>query len=151
LIIREKTMPADQLRDFVEQAVAICRPQGSMVCLHADCRLGNKGPIDGIHYPSAALRRQALPDVQGWIGVSCHTADDLRQASELDANYAMLSPVKPTASHSAAEPLGWPRFHALCRDIPLPVYALGGLTFEDLDTAARFGAQGVAMLGAAWK
>jgi 8-oxo-dGTP diphosphatase len=33
----------------------------------------------------------------------------------------------------------------------MPVFALGGMTPADLDTAIEHGAQGVAMLRAAWK
>jgi len=151
LIVREKTLPAARAQDFVAQAAAICRPTGSMVSVHADCGPHETGQIDAIHYPSMALQGRTLPDVQGWIGVSCHGEDELRLAIGRGARYALLSPVKPTTSHPRAKPLGWPRFQALCRDIPVPVYALGGMSLADLDDAARHGAQGIAMLGAAWE
>jgi len=63
----------------------------------------------------------------------------------------LLSPVKRTASHPSAEPLGWRRFAGFCREIALPVYALGGMQPGDLETAIEQGGQGIAMLGAAWQ
>jgi 8-oxo-dGTP diphosphatase len=36
------------------------------------------------------------------------------------------------------------------RDLPLPVYALGGLQREDMEAAQAAGAHGVAAIRAAW-
>ena len=69
---------------------------------------------------------------------------------ELGLDFAVLGPVKATASHPAAEPLGWARFAALTRGATLPVYAIGGLTRADLEDAWRAGAHGVAMVRSAW-
>jgi 8-oxo-dGTP diphosphatase len=63
----------------------------------------------------------------------------------------VVGPVKPTASHPGTSPLGWDRFAALVRDQPMPAYAIGGLTRGDLPQARRHGAQGVALLGAAFE
>jgi len=62
----------------------------------------------------------------------------------------VLSPVRPTASHPDATPLGWSRFAELVDPVPLPVYALGGLRLEDLDDAIHHGAQGIAAIRGLW-
>ncbi|MDZ7842955.1 MAG: Nudix family hydrolase [Gammaproteobacteria bacterium] len=148
VIVREKTMAGDHLRTFIEEVNEICRPAGAMVCIHADCAAGARA--DGVHLPARVLEQETLSVEAGIIGVSCHTGAELRTAAERGADYALLSPVKHTASHPDAKPMGWPRFGELCADIPIPVYALGGMTPADQDTAIEHGAQGAAMLGAAW-
>jgi 8-oxo-dGTP diphosphatase len=65
-------------------------------------------------------------------------------------DYALLSPVKATATHPQAQALGWSDFAALIDPIPLPVYALGGLTPTDLTDAIGHGAQGIAAIGGLW-
>ncbi|HEY3520505.1 MAG TPA: Nudix family hydrolase, partial [Rhodanobacteraceae bacterium] len=104
----------------------------------------------GVHLRAAQLRerqQRPLPDAQ-WVGASCHDAQELELAARIDADFAVLGPVNPTASHPDAAPMGWQRFAELVFDARLPVYALGGVGPEDLDRALAVGAQGVAGIGA---
>ncbi len=78
------------------------------------------------------------------LGASCHTREELELAESMGADYATLSPVRETASHPETEPLGWTRFRKLIHGLQLPVYALGGMTLDDLSAAGQHGARGVA-------
>ncbi|MEW6677387.1 MAG: Nudix family hydrolase [Pseudomonadota bacterium] len=105
----------------------------------------------GLHLPSAQLMTLDLrPDLE-WVGASCHDAAELARATELELDWVVLGPVQPTASHPEATPMGWGAFARLIQDCPLPVYALGGLTAEDMAQARQAGAQGVALRSAAWQ
>ncbi len=68
----------------------------------------------------------------------------------LGADFAVLSPVLPTDTHSGARALGWEGFAAAVKDSPLPVYALGGMRPEYLETAQRHGAHGIALRSGIW-
>jgi 8-oxo-dGTP diphosphatase len=68
----------------------------------------------------------------------------------LQADFACLSPVMPTASHPQAEPLGWTTFRELAEAASLPVYALGGLSPRDETQAQAAGGQGVAGIRGFW-
>lgn len=150
LIIREKTLDRNRLRTLVDTAVSITRPSRSLVCVHADCDFDAYESVDGVHRSAGSLLIE-VPPVNGALsGVSCHSCEELNAAAGQGASYAFLSPVSRTASHPAAEPLGWSNFHGICRDTALPVYALGGMKHQDFLPAIEHGAQGVAMLGAAW-
>lgn len=152
VIVREKTMDRRELEGFVDRALAICWPRGSRVCMHADCDPDTDRPrADGVHWPARALERGALPAATGLVGVSCHSLDEIRAATRLGADYVLLSPVKRTGSHPDAEPLGWQRFAAICNEAATPVYALGGLSLDDQEEAFAHGAQGPAILSAAWR
>jgi 8-oxo-dGTP diphosphatase len=52
--------------------------------------------------------------------------------------------------HGAA-PLGWPGFAAIARGSSIPVYAIGGVTPADRQSAWRAGAHGLAMIRASWR
>jgi 8-oxo-dGTP diphosphatase len=62
----------------------------------------------------------------------------------------VLGPVAETPTHPDARPLGWQRFAELAAGSPMPVYALGGLSADDLGVAVAHGAHGVALRRAAW-
>lgn len=69
----------------------------------------------------------------------------------LGMDFAVLGPVKRTASHEDGSPLGWEEFTKLARGAGLPVYAIGGLSREDLEQARLAGAHGIAMISGAWR
>ncbi len=68
----------------------------------------------------------------------------------LELDFAVLGPVKQTASHQAGSALGWDGFAQVAGGASIPVYAIGGLTRRDLDDAWRAGAHGLAMVRGSW-
>ena len=146
--VREKGMHRQQLQHLLSRALVRARPFGSMVVVNSDC--GTFPQCDGVHLTSRALMALAARPAGFPVGASCHEASELDRAAKLGVDYAVLGPVKETASHPGAAPLGWDRFEALARDRPMPVYAIGGLTRADLGEARGRGAHGVALLRAAF-
>jgi 8-oxo-dGTP diphosphatase len=89
------------------------------------------------------------PDVD-WCAASCHNAEELHRAEALGCDFALLSPVLATQSHPGAPHLGWENFAAIATGSSIPVYALGGLTHDDMQSAWQHGAQGISLLRQAW-
>ncbi|MDP1952264.1 MAG: thiamine phosphate synthase, partial [Betaproteobacteria bacterium] len=54
-------------------------------------------------------------------------------------------------THPEAQPLGWEGFAALAQGSEVPIYALGGMAPDRLETAWRYGAHGIAMLRGSWQ
>jgi 8-oxo-dGTP diphosphatase len=96
------------------------------------------------------LRCRERPPLR-WVGASCHDETELSKACALEADYALLGPVLPTASHPGAPGISWPRFSALAAPSSIPVYALGGLDFAASGPARQAGAHGLALKSAAWE
>lgn len=95
------------------------------------------------------MTARAAPPVGLW-GASCHDRDELARAAALGADFAVLSPVLPTASHPGVPGMGWAAFAELVRGHPLPVYALGGMSEAMNDIAQRHGGHGVALMRGIW-
>ncbi len=146
--IREKAANAQQVQHILSRALAHTEPFGSRVVVNSDS--GRFPQCDGIHLTSKALMESASRPAGMLVGASCHDERELAKAEELGVDYAVLGPVKDTASHPGATPLGWDRFAALARDRVMPVYAIGGLARSDIAEARRNGAHGVALLRAAF-
>jgi 8-oxo-dGTP diphosphatase len=96
------------------------------------------------------LRSRTLP-AGLWFAASVHEAASLEAARRLGADFAVLGPVLPTASHPQAQGLGWDRFEQLLGNSPQPVYAIGGVGPKQLEQAHAHGAQGVAGIRAYWE
>lgn len=105
----------------------------------------------GLHLTEAQLMAlDARPDCAGPFAASCHGLAALLQAQALGADFAVLGPVLPTATHPHASPLGWDAFAALRAQVALPIYAIGGLGREALLQARAHGAQGIAAIRGLW-
>jgi len=147
--VREKSMDKQKLQHVLSRALARVAPFGSRCVVNSDC--GALPQCDGVHLTSQALMGAAARPAGSLVGASCHDARELDRAAELGLDYAVVGPVKATASHPDARPLGWEAFASLIADRPMPVYAIGGLKRSDLAQARRRGAHGVALLSAAFE
>jgi 8-oxo-dGTP diphosphatase len=149
--LREKGWPTARLEKLAAQLLPMAHSANARVLLNADAELARRLGCDGVHWPAATLLgAQARPEDM-LCAASCHDPVELARAATLGLDFAVLGSVARTPTHPWSEPLGWGRVEAMLRGSPLPVYALGGLTAEDLDTAIDHGAHGVALRRAAWK
>lgn len=152
VLLRAHGLNDDAYRDLAGQARTLTVAHGARLLLNRDPAAVAACQRDGLHLSAQRLAvLDARPGRSGeLVGASCHDADDLARAVALGLDYALLSPVQPTASHPNAEPLGWDSFSALVDPVSLPVYALGGLTPSDLPRAFDQGAQGIAAIRGLW-
>jgi 8-oxo-dGTP diphosphatase len=106
----------------------------------------------GLHLTARRLADcdpDTLRDLPG-LTASCHDADELRRAAQRGVQAVLLGPLAPTATHPGVATLGWAGFAALREASTLPIYALGGLSANDLTTARGHGAQGIAAIRGLW-
>ena len=134
-----------------------CRAAGARLVLNGTPEVALALGMDGVHLNRErlmALDARPFSDAGAGarmlVGASCHDADELRQARDIGADYALLSPVLATNSHPGAPHLGWPKFTELAAGAAMPVYALGGMDRDSLPLARSHGAHGIALLGALW-
>jgi len=146
--VREKNLARDAAKAVARRVIGLARPHGARVLVNADAELAREVGADGVHLTAAQLDG-ARPDVP-WCGASCHSAEELRKAEGLGADFAVLGPVRATPSHPDAAPLGWERFRDIAAGAAIPVYALGGVVPRDLEQAKAAGAHGLAMVRGAW-
>lgn len=149
--VRERDMPADDLAQLASRIVSLGHEYGARVLVNGDADLARMTAADGVHMQAGQLMQCSnRPDVR-MLGASCHNREELLRAGDLGADLAVLSPILPTPSHPGEPTLGWEHFGELCRDLPMPVYALGGMRQDMVETAMQHGAHGVSLLSAVWK
>ncbi|PCH59375.1 MAG: hypothetical protein COC19_07140 [SAR86 cluster bacterium] len=104
----------------------------------------------GYHASSRQLASlmQRPVDTQTLFSASCHSLDELQQAENLGADFALLSNINPSDSHPDRAGMGWEGFKQLAQQVSIPVYGLGGLNEQDLSRAKQMGAHGIAAISA---
>jgi 8-oxo-dGTP diphosphatase len=148
--IREKNTAEGALFAFSRRAIAVAHAHGGAVLLNADADVAARAGADGVHLTAARLMRLTQRPPLQLVGASCHTREDLEHAAGLGIDFVVLGPVQETATHPGAALLGWDRFRTLLADYPLPVFAIGGLSPADMESAWRAGAHGIAAIRSAW-
>ena len=136
---------------LLSQAVALCRAAGAQLLVNGSPELAQEYGI-GLHLPAALLRGLAerpLPEGQ-LLSASCHDAAELELAEALGCDFAIVGPILSTPTHPGQPGIGWTRFEELRARVPLPIYAIGGLTPDDIATARSHGAQGIAAIRGLW-
>lgn len=145
---RQPHLNGDDYCLLAEKVILLAHGYGARVLLNCPVEWSRRIQADGLHLNSERLLRcQSRPVGESQLfAASCHNEGELQWAEQVGADFVVLSPVKPSASHPGAPALGWERFRALCSKTSLPVYALGGMGSGDLLPALFAGAQGIAAI-----
>jgi len=96
--------------------------------------------------PVSAARRL---DTAWWIGKSVHDLAEADAAKAEGADYLLVGPVYPTATHPDRPPLGLEALGRIAR-LGLPVIAIGGIEPGQARAVKAAGAYGVAAIRALW-
>ena len=148
LQLRIKSLPSAEIETVYRAVWAQCQQHNIRLLINADLPL-TQAKADGIHLSSRALLAcQTRPEPYEWVAASCHNAQELKHAENVGVDFVVLAPVLPTSTHPGATTLGWENMTALIEQVNLPVYALGGLTQDDIDRVVHAGGQGIAGISA---
>ncbi len=138
--IREKDVSARELFEFTLAALEVRAeevkdrlPTKILVNTRAD--VAAAAGADGVHLPSDAPH-QTLPGLL--VARSCHTPEDIRLSN---ADMVTFGPI--FASPSKGTPLGLEALQAACQ-LGKPVFALGGVNWENAAQCMSAGAIGIA-------
>jgi thiamine-phosphate pyrophosphorylase len=147
--LREKQLSDRDYLSLARDIRAITAAAGARLLINSRLQIAAAVDADGVHLPrdaSTGEARRALGP-GALIGVSAHSAEELRRAEAEGADFATLSPVFPTASKPwAIEVLGLGRFASLSGTTALPVFALGGVQPENAWDCLQAGAYGIAVV-----
>ncbi len=81
------------------------------------------------------------------LGKSCHSAEEAQAAERDGASYVFFGPIFATPSKLAyGPPQGLVRLEEVCRQVRLPVLAIGGITGENARRCIEAGAAGIAAI-----
>ena len=156
--LREKDLPAANIAALAREILRIIALASSSTKLlinsHADIAIATRA--HGVHL-TASPSELTPAQVRGLyasanlpapvISISCHTMEDVQRARDHRADAILFAPVfeKFVAGQTIAGGGGLDQLRTACvAASPIPVYALGGVTFDNAPSCLEAGAAGIA-------
>ncbi|MFQ3575684.1 MAG: thiamine phosphate synthase [Cytophagales bacterium] len=158
--LRCKNFELDELEGLALEVQEMCTEFGAMLSINDHPELALKILAEGVHLGKNDMPLNQAKQLIGEnliLGATANTFDDIKVANEKGVDYVGLGPFKFTNTKKNLSPvLGFNGFEsalALMREnnINVPVYAIGGLTIEDVDSLLNIGVYGFAVSSAITK
>ena len=147
LVVRNKLLSPEEFISLFKNIHAEIKNLMS-IDLYANCSEDTfdeiKDLADGIHLTSDRLMRLNKKKYNKSYGASCHSLEEILHANELLFDYCFLGPVKRNIYKKNF--IGWNKFNEMSLVSNISVYALGGLTLNDLPDALSNNADGIASI-----
>jgi len=147
LVVRNKLLSPEEFISLFKNIHAEIKSLMS-IDLYANCSEDTFGEIkdlaDGIHLTSDRLMSLNKKKYNKPYGASCHNIEEILAANKLLFDYCFLGPVKKNIYKKKF--IGWNKFNEMSLASDIRVYALGGLTLNDLPDALDNNADGIASI-----
>ena len=148
IILREKDLSEDEYRQLAVSAIEICRKHNIKLMLHYFWRTAIEIGHKNIHLPLSVLGELSDVDRSCFehIGASCHSVYDALLAQKLGADYITAGHVFATDCKKGLQPRGLGFLKDVCESVSIPVYAIGGISPENIDMVRKCGAGGACVM-----
>ena len=150
VILREKDLSAKEYLALAERVLSACETCGVELTLHSFPEVAEKLHVERLHMPLSLLSED-LSSRFSFLGTSVHSFEQLEKAASLGVRYVTFGHVFPTDCKKDLEPRGLSALSEICRKTDLPVYAIGGITKENLNEVMDAGAFGACIMSSAMR
>ncbi len=148
LVLREKELSPAAYTALAKQVLAICKRHRLPCTLHRFWEAALALGTDRIQLSLRDFERipQEIKPRFAKIGVSVHSLEQAHRAVSLGATALTAGHIFPTACKEGLAPRGLLFLEELCREVPIPVYAIGGITPENAASVRDAGVAGACMM-----
>jgi thiamine-phosphate pyrophosphorylase len=150
--LREKDLSGRDLFSLAERSHKLCQAYDAALFINDRVDIAMAVDAAGVQLSKASLpivTTRALLGLQKIIGVSTHSLQEAKEAEKNGADFVLFGPVYFTPSKAAyGAPQGLPALKTIVDNISLPVYAIGGIKLENIESTKKLGVRGVALISA---
>lgn len=150
--LREKDLSGRDLFSLAERSHKLCRAYDAALFINDRVDVAMAVDAAGVQLTIASLpvvTARALLGPQKIIGVSTHSLQEAKEAEQAGADFVLFGPIYFTPSKATyGAPQGLPALKTIVANISLPVYAIGGIKPENIDSTKKLGVRGVALISA---
>lgn len=153
VVLREKDLDDDSYENLATKVIDICHKKGVSCYLHSHFDVAAGLNPDGLHLPLGLFKEICADDVKrkvlskfDEIGTSCHSVDDVLRAKELGATYVFAGHIFDTDCKKELPGRGLEFLSKVTESVDIPVYAIGGISPENVELVIKHGAKGACVM-----
>lgn len=148
MILREKDLSEEDYRLLARWTMELCKTHGVPCILHTFVQTAMELGAEAIHLPLPVLRRMAETEKAYFttLGASCHSVEDAMEAQRLGCTYITAGHIFVTDCKKGAAPRGLDFLRSVCEAVDIPVYAIGGISGENIEAVRGAGASGACVM-----
>lgn len=144
IVLREKDLSDREYETLAKEVMKICHDSDVPCILHSFCETAVALEAEAIHLPLTLLRQTDKNTKAEFkkIGTSCHSIADAIEAEKLGCTYIIAGHIFTTDCKKGVPPRGLDFLSEVCRAVKIPVYAIGGISTDNIASVKEAGAIG---------
>jgi len=149
---RSKKSPPEDNKELILEINKLCRHSAAKLLINSSVEFAKQLGVAGVHLNSERLMqlKERPKGEEFLVAASCHNQYELQHAIRTGVDFCVLSQIRGSKGESRNNILGWDKFAGMTAEVPVPVYALGGIQLDELVTARNNSAQGIALISDVW-
>lgn len=151
LILREKDLSDEELEVMTNKIKSILAGSKIKLIINSNMNVAISTKPYGLHLSFKDFCRGDSHRFSGIKGVSVHSLKEALIAEKNGANYLIYGHIYKTDCKIGLAPRGVMELKEICRDIKIPVYAIGGINENNFQPILEAGATGIAIMSSLMK
>ena len=148
IVLREKDLSEKEYEQLARQVMQICQKHGTQCILHSFSNVAIALGAAAVHMPLPLLQKMTLQEKSHFqiIGASCHSLEEAKEAQDLGCTYITAGHIFLTDCKKGLPGRGLPFLEEICKTVRIPVYAIGGISSQNIESVRKTGAAGACIM-----
>jgi thiamine-phosphate pyrophosphorylase len=152
--LRGKGRSIDELARLAAELHQLTAESSTPLIANDHCEIASRVALEGVHVgqaddPIEIVRRKVSRPVL--IGKSTHSVDQALAAQREGADYIGFGPIFATPTKPDYPPIGLAEINRVHTQVELPIFCIGGINIDNLQSVIDAGAKRVVMVSALLK
>ena len=151
ILLREKDLNKDAYGKLMKQVKDMADACGTLCICHHFADVARELSVNALHLSMPDLRSLSAEERTQFsiLGASCHSLEEAREAQRLGCTYVTAGHIFDTDCKAGVPGRGLSFLEEICREISVPVYAIGGITADWMEHIKQCGASGGCVMSGA--
>lgn len=148
IVLREKDLSEKEYEQLARQVMQICQKLGTQCILHSFSNVAIALGAEAVHMPLPLLQKMTPQEKSHFqiIGASCHSLEEAKEAQDLGCTYITAGHIFLTDCKKGLPGRGLPFLEEICKAVRIPVYAIGGISSQNIESVRKTGAAGACIM-----
>jgi thiamine-phosphate pyrophosphorylase len=152
--LRGKIKSIGELMELSAELHELTAKSSTPLIVNDHAEIAKRVPVEGVHVgqdddPIEVVRRKAARDIL--VGKSTHSLQQARAAQSEGADYIGFGPIFATPTKPDYTPIGLEDIRRVHAEVNLPIFCIGGINIDNLQSVIDAGAKRVVMVSALLK